>query len=84
MSYQSSWERTIARLLNAYDSKILDPDNLDMAGSAELLQEYCRKRQFELWEFAKDNGMHAAEYIVAHCWCDLVWEEIAQHGKVAC
>lgn len=82
MSYQSSWERTIAKLLNAYDFKILSTDHLDLGADSELLHEYCCKIQFELWEFAKLNGMAAAEYIVAHCWCDIVWEEVAEFKAI--
>lgn len=84
MSFQGSWERTIAKLLNAFDSKILSSNYLDLGSDAELLQEYCCKRQFELWEFAKINDMAAAEYIVAHCWCDIVWEEVAEFREVVC
>lgn len=82
MSYQSSWEKTMAKLLDAYDPKILSVNHLDLGADAELLQEYCCKRQFKLWEFAKANDMAAAEYIVAHCWCDLVWEEVAEFKAI--
>ncbi len=74
------WERTIGRFLVASFGEFIKHrwQFAVYGNSAEDLREWFYQNELMLWERARKANNAAAEYIIAECLSDIVWEEVIE------
>ncbi len=68
-----NWERTIGRFLVACFGDFI---KAEYGNSPDDLRGWVYQNEVMLWNRARKANNASAEYIIAECMSDLVWEEV--------